>query len=65
MPAQKSSWADFHDGLRRFSYQPPTVVIQPPTPSTSKVVMVATMMGSVNFGSCKSSSSTDNDSVSR
>ena len=45
----KIQFGGFYDGLRRFSYQPPTVVIQPPTPRTSKVVMVVTMMGSVNF----------------
>ena len=38
----------FHDGLRRFSYQVPTAVDQPPTASISSTVSVAATIGRVN-----------------
>lgn len=35
----------FHEGLRRYRYQGPTVVIHPPTARTISVVIIATMIG--------------------
>lgn len=45
----KAQFGGVHLGLVRFSYQGPTVVIQPPMPRTSKVMVAATMTGKVNI----------------
>src|SRR5665213_1574648 len=44
----KTQFGGFHGGLRRCSYQVPTVVVQPPTARTKITVTLATTTGMAN-----------------
>jgi hypothetical protein len=46
----KIQFGGFHDGLRRSSYQVPTVVVPPPTASIKITMTIAATMGRVKCG---------------